>query len=36
VCVVDTEPRPWGKQGLETIKSTAAELVSRLELLGGG
>ncbi|MET7684736.1 GAF domain-containing protein [Streptomyces sp. NPDC005423] len=31
VCVVDVEPRPWGRPGLETIKSTAAELVLRLE-----
>ena len=31
VCVADIEPRPWGKAGLETIKSTAAELVVRLE-----
>lgn len=31
VCVVDVEPRPWGRPGLETIKSAAAELVARLE-----
>ncbi|MFD9459812.1 GAF domain-containing protein [Streptomyces sp. NPDC060027] len=31
ICVVDVEPRPWGKAGLETIKSMAAELVERLE-----
>jgi GAF domain-containing protein len=31
VCVVDVEPRPWGKPGLETIKSAAAQLVARLE-----
>ncbi|MFP8884028.1 GAF domain-containing protein [Streptomyces mangrovi] len=30
VCVVAHEPRPWGRQGLETIKSTAAELVERI------
>lgn len=30
VCVVDQEPRPWGKQGLETIKSMAAELVEQI------
>lgn len=29
--VVDVEPRPWGKAGLETIKASAAELVMRLE-----
>ncbi|MGP3981624.1 GAF domain-containing protein [Streptomyces sp. KR80] len=27
ICVVDQEPRPWGRQGLETIKSMAAQLV---------
>ncbi|MEU6372908.1 GAF domain-containing protein [Streptomyces sp. NPDC046909] len=31
VCVADIEPRPWGKAGLETIKSAAADLVARLE-----
>ena len=31
VCVVDVEPRPWGRPGLETIKSSAAELVARLQ-----
>ncbi|WP_405867066.1 GAF domain-containing protein [Streptomyces sp. NBC_00005] len=31
VCVVDVEPRPWGRPGLETIKSSAADLVARLE-----
>ncbi|RPE38244.1 GAF domain-containing protein [Streptomyces sp. Ag109_O5-1] len=31
VCVVDVEPRPWGRPGLETIKSSAAELVARIE-----
>jgi len=31
VCVADVEPRPWGKGGLETIKSAAAELVARVE-----
>lgn len=31
VCVVDIEPRPWGKPGLETIKASAADLVARLE-----
>jgi GAF domain-containing protein len=30
VCVVDTEPRPWGRQGLGTIKSMAAELTDRI------
>ncbi|MFF7639431.1 GAF domain-containing protein [Streptomyces canus] len=31
VCAADVEPRTWGKSGLETIKSAAAELVARLE-----
>ncbi len=31
VCVVDAEPRAWGRAGLETIKASAAELVMRLE-----
>ncbi|MDN3295418.1 GAF domain-containing protein [Streptomyces ficellus] len=30
ICVVDTEPRPWGRPGLETIKSLAAELVEQI------
>ncbi|MFF4764578.1 GAF domain-containing protein [Streptomyces sp. NPDC001292] len=31
VCVVDVEPRPWGREGLRTIKAAAAELAPRLE-----
>ncbi|MEU6141819.1 GAF domain-containing protein [Streptomyces sp. NPDC047081] len=31
LCVVDVEPRPWGRAGLDTIKASAAELVARLE-----
>ncbi|MFE9021275.1 GAF domain-containing protein [Streptomyces sp. NPDC007808] len=31
VCVVDVEPRPWGRAGLETIKASASELAMRLE-----
>jgi GAF domain-containing protein len=30
ICVVDTEPRPWGRPGLETIKALAAELMERI------
>ena len=30
-CVVDVEPRPWGRAGLETIKAMAAELAGQLE-----
>ena len=31
VSVADVAPRPWGLGGLETIKSTAADLAARLE-----
>lgn len=27
ICVVDREPRPWGRPGLELIKTRAAELI---------
>ncbi|MFF3749259.1 GAF domain-containing protein [Streptomyces sp. NPDC002018] len=30
VCVADTEPRRWGRSGLDTIKSFAAELMTRI------
>ncbi|MFE7129857.1 GAF domain-containing protein [Streptomyces sp. NPDC057638] len=30
ICVVDTEPRPWGRPGLETIKGLAAELMDQI------
>ncbi|MFF5563491.1 GAF domain-containing protein [Streptomyces sp. NPDC012623] len=30
VCVADTEPRRWGRTGLETIKSSAAQLMSEI------
>ncbi|AZK97576.1 MULTISPECIES: GAF domain-containing protein [Streptomyces] len=30
VCVVDTEPRPWGRAGLENIKAMAGELVEEI------
>ncbi|WP_399083285.1 GAF domain-containing protein [Streptomyces sp. BBFR2] len=30
VCVVDLEPRPWGREGLEAIKEAAAGLVTRI------
>ncbi|MEW1654920.1 MULTISPECIES: GAF domain-containing protein [unclassified Streptomyces] len=30
VCVIDREPRPWGREGLYTIKAFAAELVERI------
>ncbi|MHA5048349.1 GAF domain-containing protein [Streptomyces sp. SD15] len=36
VCVVDLEPRPWGRAGLEAMKSMAAELVEQLEHREGG
>ncbi|MEU6769964.1 GAF domain-containing protein [Streptomyces sp. NPDC046759] len=31
VCAADTEPRAWGRSGLDTIKALAADLVVRLE-----
>ncbi|GHE05922.1 GAF domain-containing protein [Streptomyces alanosinicus] len=31
VCASDTEPRAWGRSGLDTIKALAADLVVRLE-----
>ncbi|MFC8537584.1 GAF domain-containing protein [Streptomyces sp. NPDC057249] len=31
VCAVDTVPRPWGRAGLDTIKSLARELVGHLD-----
>lgn len=30
ICVVDTDVRPWGRAGLETIKTLAAELVEQI------
>jgi GAF domain-containing protein len=30
ICVVDREPRPWGRPGLEFIKAKAAELIVRI------
>ncbi|MEV7192816.1 GAF domain-containing protein [Streptomyces sp. NPDC093510] len=30
VCVVDVEPRRWGREGLDTIKRMAAELVEQI------
>lgn len=31
VCAVDTVPRPWGRAGLDTIKSLAHELVRQID-----
>lgn len=31
ICVVDQDPRPWGRSGLEVIKSMAAQLVERIQ-----
>ncbi len=31
ICVVDQDPRPWGRSGLETIKTMAAQLVDRIQ-----
>ncbi|KIF77818.1 histidine kinase [Streptomyces sp. 150FB] len=30
VCVIDTEPRRWGRAGLDTIKAFAAELIRQM------
>ncbi|WP_326625635.1 MULTISPECIES: GAF domain-containing protein [unclassified Streptomyces] len=30
VCAVDTVPRPWGRAGLDTIKSLAQELIGHI------
>jgi len=35
VCVVDLEPRPWGRPGLETIKALAADLVAQIHAREG-
>ncbi|MYW62872.1 GAF domain-containing protein [Streptomyces sp. SID8379] len=34
VCVVDTEPRPWGRSGLATIKAMAGELMDLVRRRG--
>ncbi|MFE3634609.1 GAF domain-containing protein [Streptomyces sp. NPDC059168] len=31
VCAADVAPRPWGRTGLETIKTLAAELAAHME-----
>ncbi|HEY8478380.1 MAG TPA: GAF domain-containing protein [Spirillospora sp.] len=31
VCVVDSEPRPWGKAGLDLMKRRAADLAERIQ-----
>lgn len=31
VCVVDSEPRPWGKAGLDLMKRRAADLADRIQ-----
>jgi signal transduction protein with GAF and PtsI domain len=30
ICIVDLEPRPWGRPGLEFIKAKSAELIDRI------
>lgn len=30
ICIVDSEPRPWGKAGLDLMKHRAVDLVDRL------
>jgi signal transduction protein with GAF and PtsI domain len=36
ICVVDTEARPWGRQGVDTIKFMAQELVERIHGMADG
>jgi GAF domain-containing protein len=31
ICVIDQDPRPWGREGLAFIKAMAARLVERIE-----
>ncbi|MDR0345530.1 MAG: GAF domain-containing protein [Nocardiopsaceae bacterium] len=31
ICIVDREPRPWGRPGLEFIKTRAAEMVDLIQ-----
>lgn len=31
ICLVDSEPRPWGHPGLDLIKEKAAELMQRIQ-----
>jgi GAF domain-containing protein len=35
ICVVDIEPRMWGRAGLETIKSLSAELIAQIHAREG-
>jgi GAF domain-containing protein len=35
ICVVDLEPRPWGRPGLEQIKGMAQQLVDRIHQRAG-
>ncbi|MFI0372151.1 GAF domain-containing protein [Actinomadura sp. 1N219] len=35
ICIVDSEPRPWGKAGLDLMKRRAADLVDRIHLRDG-
>ncbi|WP_326688734.1 MULTISPECIES: GAF domain-containing protein [unclassified Streptomyces] len=34
ICVVDQRPRPWGRQGLRTIKTMAAQLQEEIQRRG--
>ncbi|MGW2697644.1 GAF domain-containing protein [Streptomyces sp. NPDC001296] len=36
VCAADVEPRPWGREGLDTIKALAAELTEDISRREGG
>jgi GAF domain-containing protein len=35
ICIVESEPRPWGHPGLNLIKERAAELMQRIHLREG-
>jgi GAF domain-containing protein len=35
ICVIDQEPKPWGRPGLDFIKGRAAELLKRIRQRAG-
>lgn len=35
ICIVDREPRPWGRPGLEFIKARAAEMMDKIHAREG-
>jgi GAF domain-containing protein len=34
ICVIDQDPQPWGREGLETVKTMAAELMEQINAMG--